>query len=89
MGLLPLLVIGSIVGLAGIAIKGRGSGLLGNAGIGAIAAVIGGWVAGLFCVQHPRPDQRFQPYHVHRVCGGSIVTWDMQLRCSRYADPFV
>lgn len=46
MGLLSLLVIGSIVGwLAGIAIKGRGSGLLGNAVIGAIGALVGGWVA--------------------------------------------
>lgn len=47
MGLLTWLVIGGIVGwLAGIAIKGKGSGLIGNVVIGAIGALIGGWVAG-------------------------------------------
>lgn len=46
MGLVTWLVIGAIVGwLAGIAIKGRGSGLIGNIIIGAIGGLVGGWVA--------------------------------------------
>ncbi len=55
MGLLTWLAIGAIVGwLAGIAIKGRGSGLLGNVIIGAIGALIGGWVAGsVFNIHDP------------------------------------
>ena len=55
MGLLAWLVIGAIVGwLAGIALRGRGSGLLVNIVIGAIGALVGGWVAGsVFSIQDP------------------------------------
>ncbi len=55
MGLLTWLVIGAIVGwLAGIAIRGKGSGLLFNVVIGVIGALIGGWVAGaVFNVHDP------------------------------------
>ncbi len=55
MGLLAWLVIGAIVGwLAGIAIRGRGSGLVSNVVIGVIGAFVGGWVAGyVFNVADP------------------------------------
>ena len=55
MGLLAWLVIGAIVGwLAGIAIRGRGSGLLSNIVIGVIGALIGGWIAGsVFNIHDP------------------------------------
>ena len=54
-GLLTWLVIGAIVGwLAGIAIKGKGSGLIRNVVIGAIGALLGGWVAGfVFNIRDP------------------------------------
>lgn len=47
MGFLTWLIVGAIVGwLAGILVKGRGFGLLGNIVIGVIGAIIGGWLAG-------------------------------------------
>ena len=55
MGLLTWLVVGVIVGwLAGIVVKGRGFGLIGNIVIGVIGALIGGWLAGaLFNISDP------------------------------------
>lgn len=55
MGFLTWLVVGVIVGwLAGIVVKGRGFGLIGNIVIGVIGALIGGWLAGaLFNISDP------------------------------------
>ena len=66
MGLLTLLVIGAVVGwLAGMTIKGRGSGLLGNIVIGAIGALIGGWVAGsVFSIHDPISGFNFTTFTV-------------------------
>lgn len=47
MGLFTWLIVGVIVGwLAGMVIKGRGFGLIGNIVVGVIGALIGGWLAG-------------------------------------------
>ena len=55
MGFFTWLVVGVIVGwLAGIAVKGRGFGLIGNIVIGVVGALIGGWLAGaLFNISNP------------------------------------
>lgn len=55
MGFFTWLVVGVIVGwLAGIVVKGRGFGLIGNIVIGVIGALIGGWLAGaLFNISDP------------------------------------
>lgn len=45
--LISVLVIGGIAGwLAGLAMKGRGFGLLGNIAVGVIGAFVGSWVLG-------------------------------------------
>jgi len=47
MGLLAWLVVGGIVGwVAGMIVKGKGFGLIGNIAIGVVGALIGGWLAG-------------------------------------------
>ncbi len=47
MGLLAWLVVGGVVGwVAGMLVKGKGFGLIGNIAIGIIGALIGGWLAG-------------------------------------------
>jgi uncharacterized membrane protein YeaQ/YmgE (transglycosylase-associated protein family) len=55
MGLLTWLIVGVIVGwLAGMVIKGRGFGLIGNIIVGVIGALIGGWLAGAaFNIHNP------------------------------------
>ncbi len=55
MGFLTWVIVGAIVGwLAGIVVKGRGFGLIGNIVIGVIGALIGGWLAGaLFNISDP------------------------------------
>lgn len=55
MGFLTWVIVGVIVGwLAGMVVKGRGFGLIGNIVIGVIGALIGGWLAGaLFNVSDP------------------------------------
>lgn len=46
-GLIYALVVGGIAGwLAGLAMKGRGFGILGNIVVGIIGAVVGSWVLG-------------------------------------------
>lgn len=46
MGLFTWLIVGGIVGwLAGMVIKGKGFGLIGNILVGVVGAVIGGWIA--------------------------------------------
>lgn len=54
MGVLTWLVVGILAGwLAGVFMKGRGFGLVGNIVIGIIGALVGGWLAGtLFNVQN-------------------------------------
>ncbi|OPL15079.1 MAG: hypothetical protein AVO34_00805 [Firmicutes bacterium ML8_F2] len=47
MGILTWLIVGIIAGwLAGLVMKGRGFGLIGNMVIGVIGALVGGWLAG-------------------------------------------
>ena len=47
MGLLTWLIVGVIVGwLAGMVMKGKGFGLIGNVVVGVIGAILGGWLAG-------------------------------------------
>lgn len=47
MGLLTWLIVGIIAGwLAGLVMKGRGFGLIGNMVIGIVGALVGGWLAG-------------------------------------------
>ncbi len=46
-GLLSILIIGGIAGwLAGLAMKGRGFGLVGNIAVGILGAFVGSWVLG-------------------------------------------
>jgi uncharacterized membrane protein YeaQ/YmgE (transglycosylase-associated protein family) len=54
-GFLTWLIVGVIVGwLAGVVVKGRGFGLIGNIVIGVIGALVGGWLAGaLFNISDP------------------------------------
>lgn len=55
MGLITWIVIGGLAGwVAGIVMKGRGFGLIGNIVVGIIGALLGGWLAGtLFNIQNP------------------------------------
>ncbi len=55
MGFITWLIVGAVVGwLAGILVKGRGFGLLGNIVIGVVGAIIGGWLAGaIFNISDP------------------------------------
>lgn len=55
MGLLTWLIVGVIVGwLAGMVIKGKGFGLIGNIVVGVIGALAGGWLAGaVFNIHNP------------------------------------
>ncbi len=47
MGLLTWIIVGIIAGwLAGLVMKGKGFGLIGNMVIGVIGALVGGWLAG-------------------------------------------
>lgn len=47
MGLLAWIIVGIIAGwLAGLVMKGKGFGLVGNIVVGVIGALIGGWLAG-------------------------------------------
>lgn len=43
------LVIGAVIGwLAGLIVKGRGFGILGDIVVGVVGAMLGGWIAGVF-----------------------------------------
>jgi uncharacterized membrane protein YeaQ/YmgE (transglycosylase-associated protein family) len=47
MGILTWLVVGVVAGwLAGVVMKGKGFGLIGNMIIGIVGALVGGWLAG-------------------------------------------
>ena len=47
MGIITWLIVGLIAGwLAGVVMKGKGFGLIGNLVIGVIGALVGGWLAG-------------------------------------------
>ncbi len=47
MGIISWLLIGLIAGwLAGLVMKGKGFGLIGNMIIGVVGALVGGWLAG-------------------------------------------
>ena len=54
MGILTWILVGIIAGwLAGVFMKGKGFGLIGNMVIGIIGALVGGWLAGtLFNIQN-------------------------------------
>ena len=48
MGILSWIIVGAIVGwLAGMVMKGRGFGLLGDIIVGVVGGLIGGWLAGV------------------------------------------
>ena len=55
MGILAWIIVGIIAGwAAGLVMKGRGFGLLGNIVVGVIGALIGGWLAGaIFNISDP------------------------------------
>ena len=55
MGLLAWIIVGVIAGwLAGMVVKGRGFGLIGNIVVGVVGALTGGWLAGaVFNIQNP------------------------------------
>ena len=55
MGLLTWLIVGVIVGwLAGMVVKGKNLGLIGNMVVGVAGALVGGWLAGtVFNIQNP------------------------------------
>ncbi len=55
MGIISWLLVGMVAGwLAGLVMKGRGFGLIGNMVIGVVGALVGGWLAGaLFNIHHP------------------------------------
>ena len=47
MGILTWVVVGIVAGwLAGVVMKGKGFGLIGNMLIGIVGALVGGWLAG-------------------------------------------
>lgn len=47
MGILTWVVVGVVAGwLAGVVMKGKGFGLIGNMIIGIVGALVGGWLAG-------------------------------------------
>jgi uncharacterized membrane protein YeaQ/YmgE (transglycosylase-associated protein family) len=49
MNFLWFLIIGAVAGwLAGLAMKGRGFGLLGNLVVGIVGAILGGWLFGAY-----------------------------------------
>ena len=55
MGILAWIIVGIIAGwAAGLVMKGRGFGLLGNIVVGVIGALLGGWLAGaIFNISDP------------------------------------
>ena len=55
MGILAWIIVGIIAGwAAGLVMKGRGFGILGNIVVGVIGAFIGGWLAGvIFNISDP------------------------------------
>ncbi|MFO7942679.1 MAG: GlsB/YeaQ/YmgE family stress response membrane protein [Bacillota bacterium] len=49
MGFLSWVIVGGVAGwLAGLVMKGQGFGIIGNIVVGAIGALVGGWLAGRF-----------------------------------------
>ncbi len=55
MGLFTWLIVGAVVGwLAGLVMKGKGFGLIGNVLVGVIGALVGGWLAAaVFNIHNP------------------------------------
>lgn len=55
MGIISWLLVGIVAGwLAGLVMKGKGFGLIGNMVIGVVGALVGGWLAGaLFSIHQP------------------------------------
>jgi uncharacterized membrane protein YeaQ/YmgE (transglycosylase-associated protein family) len=55
MGILAWIIVGIIAGwAAGLVMKGKGFGILGNIVVGVIGALIGGWLAGaIFNISDP------------------------------------
>ncbi len=55
MGIISWLLVGMVAGwLAGLVMKGKGFGLIGNMVIGVVGALVGGWLAGsLFSIHQP------------------------------------
>ncbi len=55
MGIISWLLVGMVAGwVAGLVMKGKGFGLIGNMVIGVVGALVGGWLAGsLFSIHQP------------------------------------
>ena len=70
--LLWFLVTGLIVGwLAGVIVKGSGFGIVGDIAVGAVGAVLGGWLAGLVGVG---AYSRLGSYLVS-ILGAVLLVW--------------
>jgi uncharacterized membrane protein YeaQ/YmgE (transglycosylase-associated protein family) len=72
MGLIAWIVVGAIAGwLAGLVVKGRGMGLLGNIIVGVIGALLGAWLAGMLGLNASLTGFNFPTLLV--AFGGSVV----------------
>ena len=86
MGLLTWLIVGVIVGwLAGMVIKGKGFGLIGNIVIGVIGALVGGWLAGaVFNIHDPISGFNFTTFIV-AFLGAVLVLYVARLVRFKYS----
>lgn len=84
MGILSWIVVGLIAGwLAGLVMKGRGFGLLGNIVIGIVGGLIGGWLAGqLFGIANATSEFSLLAILVAFV-GAVILIWLLRLVSGR------
>lgn len=80
MGLLAWIIVGIIAGwLAGLIMKGKGFGLVGNIVVGVIGALIGGWLAGaIFNIHNPISGVNFTTIIVS-VLGAIVVLYVARL----------
>lgn len=84
MGILSWIVVGLIAGwLAGLVMKGRGFGLLGNIVVGIVGGLIGGWLAGqVFGIANA--TSQFSLLAIVVAFGGAIILlWVLRLFSGR------